>query len=234
MIVQVLQHVPFEGPGTIAPFFQHTGSSDRVQIVHLYRGELPVPLGAQDFLVVMGGPMSVHDESEFPWLRAEKQAIEAAIRADRPVLGVCLGAQLIAQVLGAQVRPMGYREIGWHGVERSADWGMTSALPPFPARFMPLHWHGETFDIPAGAVQLGSSQACTNQGFAYGERVIGLQFHLEFDAAAVRRLARAAPHELDGSRHVQSEAEMLAAPERFVQTQALMRALLDHLTRSTA
>lgn len=227
MKIQVFQHVPFEGPGTIGPFLQASGEH-QIEIAHLYRGELPKVLDC-DLLVVMGGPMGVYDEAEFPWLIDEKRAIESALRSGSKVLGICLGAQLIASVLGADVRPMGYREIGWFPVVSEPDFHGGWAQGIFPEKFEPLHWHGDTFDIPAGASRLGSSTACQNQGFVVGDQVVALQFHLEFNADSVRRLAGAVPGELDGSAYVQTEAQMLQQQNNFEDANELMQKLLGRL-----
>lgn len=222
----VLQHVPFEGPGTIQPFL-----ADRridATTVHLYRGDaLPAPADF-DLLVVMGGPMSVHDEREHRWLIDEKRLIEAALQADRRILGICLGAQLIADVLGSTVEPMGYREIGWFPVD------LASTAPAWIARalgerFTPLHWHGDTFTLPVGAVQIGSSAACAQQGFVYGDRIVGLQFHLEFTPDSVHRLIANAADELDDSRWVQTPEQLLDSGDRFAAAHRKLDDLLDRL-----
>lgn len=227
MKIQVFQHVPFEGPATITPFLEASGQH-QIDIVHLYRGELPGEKNA-DLLVVMGGPMGVYDEKDYPWLVDEKRAIARQLEAGGKILGICLGAQLMASVMGANVKPMGYREIGWYRVDADQEWHMSWNGGLFPESFEPLHWHGDTFDIPAGTTRIGSSAACDNQGFVLGEQVVALQFHLEFDARSVRRLSGAVPGELDGSTHVQSEAQMLADKEKFSVANGLMQKLLCRL-----
>jgi len=227
MKIDVFQHVPFEGPGTIAPFLEASGKH-QIKIVHLYRGELPGAIDS-DLLVVMGGPMGVYDEREYPWLVEEKRAIGQQVEAGKKVLGICLGAQLIASVMGAKVRPMGYREIGWFPVESDPHWQRSWSQGLFPDRFEPLHWHGDTFEVPAGATRIGSSRACENQGFVVDEQIVALQFHLEFGARSVRRLARAVPGELDGTRYVQSEEHMLKDEKKFADANGLMQKLLGRL-----
>jgi GMP synthase-like glutamine amidotransferase len=165
--------------------------------------------------VVMGGPMGVHDEAELPWLRDEKRAIEAALKRGAAVLGVCLGAQLLAHVLGAEVAPNRAKEIGWFPVDLSPEASDTWLGRVFPARFTPFHWHGDTFGIPHGAVALGRSEACANQGFLHGENALGLQFHPEVTAEGLAGLMAHCGPELsiagtDRGRYVQS-AEALRA-----------------------
>mgnify|MGYP000849044073 CR=1 FL=1 len=177
MRIHALQHVPFEPPGSIEAWARHAGHA--LAITHLYRGD-PLPAVEEpDLLVVLGGPMSVHDEARYPWLIDEKRFIERAIAAGRRVLGICLGAQLIAQVLGARVYANDEKEIGWFAVEATAAARTAAVFEGFPPRLLAFHWHGETFDIPAGAVHAARSAACAHQAFAFGDRVVGLQFHLE-------------------------------------------------------
>ncbi len=227
MKLLVLQHVPFEGPAAIASWASLRGHS----IEHICCANSPAYPGqdSYDALMIMGGPMGVNDPLE--WIAAEITFIKQAIEQNKIVLGVCLGAQMIAAALGARVCRNPQREIGWHPVERTTS---VADHPPIagalPAGFTPLHWHGETFDIPPGAVHLYRSDACENQAFAYGNRIVGLQFHLEFDAATAQRVADACPQELaDGGDYVQTLDVMLADPGRFTASHELMFGLLDAL-----
>jgi GMP synthase-like glutamine amidotransferase len=192
--------------------------------VRFFAGELPgggtgsSAAPAADWLIVMGGPMGVHDEGEFPWLKAEKAAVRAALDRGAAVLGVCLGAQLLAHVLGAEVKPNAVKEIGWFPVELSAEARSTWLGRVFPERFTPFHWHGDTFGIPAGAIPLGSSEACRNQGFLWRERVLGLQFHPEITPASLAALSGECAGEL---------AIAGGGKGRFVQTAEALRAGLS-------
>lgn len=223
--IEILQHVAFEGPGSIETWIRARGHKHSV--TRLYAGELPAdpashpgPTGntgvtsLPDLLIVMGGPMGVHDEAELPWLVEEKRAIARALERGTAVLGVCLGAQLLADVLGATVSRNREREIGWHTVELSAAARDTWMGRAFPERFMPFHWHGDTFAIPSGAVPLGSSAACDHQGFLYGDRVLALQFHPEVTPASLDALIANCGHELAGAgdklRFVQDEKALRA------------------------
>lgn len=210
--IQVFQHVAFEGLGSMEDWL--AGRGHLLSRVPLYAGALPAGPDA-DWLIVMGGPMGVHDEAEFPWLKAEKAALRAALERGAAVLGVCLGAQLLAHVLGAEVKPNAAKEIGWFPVDLSAEARATWLGRVFPQRFTPFHWHGDTFGIPAGAVPLGSSQACRNQGFLWKDRALGLQFHPEVTPASLEALSRECGGELalaggEGGRFVQ-DAETLRA-----------------------
>ena len=174
--------------------------------------------------------MSVNDESALPWLRAEKRLVREAIGSGVAVLGVCLGAQLIASALDSRVYPNPEREIGWLPVQAVA--GGPGAVP-LPSECTVLHWHGETFDLPQGAVRLASSRACVNQAFRYQRNVVGLQFHLETTPAGVRTLVEHCRGDLVPGPFVQSEAEVLGAPDdRFQANHVLMAGVLDWLVES--
>jgi GMP synthase-like glutamine amidotransferase len=176
----------------------------------------------------MGGPMSVNDEQTYPWLQAEKKFIAEAIDNGKIVFGVCLGAQLIASSLGAKVFPNRNREIGWFPVERVASKENVDLKNILPDRMEVFHWHGETFDLPAHAVHLARSEGCDNQAFSIGERVLGLQFHLEATPLSVRLLTEKCKNDLVAGRYIQSATEMLSAPSRFQCINEVMDRLLDH------
>jgi GMP synthase-like glutamine amidotransferase len=220
-----VQHVPFEGPGALARALAARGAA--VTVTRPYEGHPFPPPRDIDLLIVLGGPMSVHDERAHPWLVTEKRCVSDAVAAGTRVLGICLGAQLIAAAAGAAVRPNGEREIGWHPVECLDDGALGGALA---APLTPFHWHGETFDLPAGAVQLARSAACEQQAFALGERVVGLQFHVEMTPGGVAALVESCRAELVPGRYVQSPLEMLSDAARFTAIHGRMHRLLDALT----
>jgi GMP synthase (glutamine-hydrolysing) len=179
--VLVLQHIACEPPGT---FGEVMCERDVEAVpVELDEGE-PLPdWRSFDAILVMGGPMSVNDEREHPWLVEEKRAVGDAVRAGVPVLGVCLGSQLLASALGARVYPTPRPEIGLLGVELSQEGRRDPVLGALQGPLVTLQWHGDTFDLPDGAVALASSPLVPNQAFRYGERAYGVQFHLEATAA---------------------------------------------------
>ncbi len=225
MRVHCFQHVPFEGLGSIEPWLLARGHT--ITRTGFFAGE-PIPDPASvDMLVVMGGPMSVNDETDHPWLKAEKAFVRDIIATGKPVLGICLGAQLIASALGARVYPNREREIGWLPIAGvSGDEGFR--LPPQSQVFQ---WHGETFDLPPGARLLATSPACTNQAFQLGERVIGLQFHLETTPQSAAALVSHCGDELVPAAWVQSGAQILAAGEQAYQDiNGLMSQVLSYLT----
>ena len=209
MRIHYLQHVQFEGPAAIEQWAVCNGHP--ITGSHLYRGD-PLPrLESFDMLVIMGGPMSVNDERTHAWLANEKRLVRESAEAGRSVLGVCLGAQMIASALGTRVYRAAEKEIGWFPVRRSTAEGLAANLPE---EFTPLHWHGETFDLPAGAVRLAETTAVPNQGFQIGRSIIGLQFHLEATVTSVQQLVENAAQEIEAGKPFQQSAEtivMLAA-----------------------
>lgn len=207
MKVHVLQHAPFEGLASIAPALAKRNAV--ISTTRLFENASPPPLQGLDLIIAMGGPMSVNDEAELPWLREEKRFIREAVQSGVPVLGVCLGAQLIASALGARVYRNRQKEIGWFPVEAIHTDGDQFC---FPDKLQVFHWHGETFDLPPGAVQLARSAACENQAFQVGRRTIALQFHLEVTPEAVRAFVDNCGVELQPAPYIQTAAELLAAP----------------------
>ena len=159
--------------------------------------------------------MSIHDEQKYPWLIGEKHFIRKAIDAGKKILGICLGSQLIASALGAGVERNKQREIGWFQVKstneaKETTWG--KILPNDPVLF---HWHSDTFKIPDGATKLYSSEACTNQGFTIDKNIVALQFHPEATIGFAKELIKNCGDELDGSKYVQTEKEILGDKSKF-------------------
>lgn len=210
MRAHILQHVPFEGPGSILSWLRGTGY-DVTSTRFFESVELPDP-GDIDFLVALGGPMGANDHDEFPWLVEEKRLVRDFVEHGMPVLGVCLGAQLIAGALGAGVYPNRHREIGWFPVHRVPP--VRDSVFRFPATMDVLHWHGDTFDLPPGAARLAESEACPNQAFQVGRTVLGIQFHLEVTPESARTLVSSCREELVPSPYVQSEDQILSAEPR--------------------
>ncbi|MBI2871428.1 MAG: type 1 glutamine amidotransferase [Candidatus Omnitrophica bacterium] len=229
MIIQVIQHAVFEGPARIAGWARERRHTLRTTL--LFQKE-PLPdLEKIDWLVIMGGPMGAYDEKGFPWLVREKRFIEASIGAGKLVLGICLGAQLVASVLGARVYKNRHKEIGWFPVQLTQDAGRSAFFRDIPREFTPFHWHGDTFDIPSGAVRTAESRACANQAFEYGGRVAGLQFHLEATREGVDALIEECGDELLEGEYVQGR-EQITAPVGFDGLAPVMSAFLDGMERS--
>jgi GMP synthase (glutamine-hydrolysing) len=222
-----LQHVPFENIGTIRSWAETAGM--QINGTRLYNREHLPSIGEFDWLIIMGGPMSVSEEPLYPWLRKEKNLIRQAIEHRKVVLGICLGAQLIADVLGARVHPNAHREIGWFPVHKTGATRQSTVSDAIPNGLQVLHWHGETFDQPEGTIHLGRSEACNNQGFSLDDRIVGLQFHLEVTPRNLERMIRHCRNEMDGSHYVQTPEMMLSDRERFTSANRVMGNLMKCL-----
>lgn len=228
MRIHYLQHVPFEGIANIGKWAK--GKDYPVTGTALYK-ECALPtLDEFDFLVVMGGPMGVSDEKNFPWLLEEKKFIEQAIKENKIVLGICLGAQLIADVLGAKVYKNKYKEIGWYPVSLTKDAKSSKVFSGFKDRFIAFHWHGDTFDIPTGAKRITETEACENQAFEYKEKVFGLQFHLESTHKSIKLLAENCARELVKDKYIQRKEELLSNPAYLKEIEKGMIVMLDRIT----
>lgn len=182
-----------------------------VREVHLYRGDSLPPIDEVDWAVLMGGPMSVNDTDSYAWLDEEVLWTRRLIDARRKVLGICLGAQIIAKALGSRVYPAREKEIGWYPIF------VHSAAPvALPESLEVLHWHGETFDLPPGAVRWASSACCPNQAYGYNKRVMGLQFHLESTVDGVSALVENSGQEIGQGRYQMSPRQILHGADEFL------------------
>jgi GMP synthase (glutamine-hydrolysing) len=177
-----LRHVAFEDLGLLGPLLAKRGHSLRYVDVPVGGLESVDPL-APDLLVVLGGPIGVYENDSYPFIDAEIALIEKRVASGKPLLGICLGSQLMAKALGARVYPSVVKEIGWAPIELTAD-GRASCLRWLEDASV-LHWHGDTFDLPAGARRLASTSVCANQAFSYGTSALALQFHAESSGAAL-------------------------------------------------
>lgn len=231
MRAHYLQHVPFEGLGSIEPWLHNAGYE--ISSTRFFESGVLPEIEDIDLLVVMGGPMSVNDETGYPWLVKEKEFIRSTIEVGKPVLGICLGAQLIANAMGGEVFQNSVKEIGWFPIEvvKSDD----NTAFQFPEETEVFHWHGETFNLPKGAVQIAKSKGCVNQAFQIGSNVIGLQFHLETTSVSAQAIVDNCKDELvDDGEYIQSEADILSAPqERYSEINSLMERILEHLLIGT-
>ena len=227
MRIHSLQHVPFEDIGSMASDFQARAYS--VTTTHWYRGDSAPDLNSFDALIVMGGPMGIYDEAIYAWLADEKTLIKQAIDAGKIVLGICLGAQLIADVLGGKVTRNAHKEIGWLPLSiqpDASDHPIAHILAKYPEVF---HWHGDTFAIPAGALHIARTEGCLNQAYVYKNHVYGFQFHLETTPTSAQALIENCADDIDGSGYTQSAASMLASPQKFNRINQAMSEVIDYI-----
>ena len=220
MEIAILQHVDFEGPAEIENWCRQTGNEYKVY--RLFLGEALPKAERTDFLVILGGPMSVLDE--LPWLEEERQLIRVLISQGKPVFGVCLGGQQIAETLGDDIFQGEYREAGWLPIRMMKS----ETLGELPEELVVFHWHGEQFGLPEGAERLFTSEVCPNQGFIYKENVIGLQFHFESTKESIESILQNDAAFLDGTAYTQTSAEIRNYPIPASNRKLLYR-LLDRL-----
>jgi GMP synthase-like glutamine amidotransferase len=219
-----LEHARGDGPGKILSWVTRRGHA--LQRVLLHEGHVFPPQKAFDFLIVLGGPMSIYQHTQYPWLAPEKEFIRTAAEARKPILGICLGAQLLADVLGGVVVRNPEREVGWWPVTFIERGGPFAA---FPETLTPCHWHNDTFTLPPDAMHVASSAACQNQAFRIGDRLVGLQFHLEIGRIEANELAHANPDDLKPAPFVQSAAQLLNPPPETADLEPALDSLLDAL-----
>ncbi len=225
MRIHYLQHVPFEDIANIQDWANDKGHS--VSSTKLHFGEKLPPVDSFDWLIVMGGPMNVYEEKKYPWLISEKKFIKRVITSGKFVLGICLGAQLVADVLGGKVTINNQKEIGWHPVRKTGG----RFLKSLPDEFVAFHWHGDTFEIPHGATRIAESEGCSNQAFEYGKNVLGLQFHLESSKTSIRRLIDNCRNDMTPGRYVQSEDEISSGEIHLPEIEIHTRTLLDEIEK---
>lgn len=177
MNILIIKHIDIEGPGIIEEFLKNEKIKYKILCLE---GEAEFP-PVDDFthIIILGGPMSVYEEDKYPFLRKEDIFIKESIKKEKSILGICLGAQLIAKALGAKVFKAPVKEIGWYKVSLTVDGLKDPIFSGFPPEFNVFQWHGDTFEIPDGAKWIAASSPVTNQAFRYGRNVYGLQFHLE-------------------------------------------------------
>lgn len=219
----VLQHADDEGLGSMHRWFSE--HNFQITTIRIDKGEPLPPHQSYDWLVLMGGPMGVYEEAQYPWLAQEKEWLRQAIEAEKRILGICLGAQLIASALDSQVYPHETLEIGWHPIFRtdpSASW--------LPEKAQLLSWHGDCFDLPQGAKAFASSEITPCQGFSYSRRVWALQFHVEADESTVDAFLEAGGGDLPRGEYVQS-LEQLKKAEHLATSAKIAEDLLNYIAK---
>jgi GMP synthase (glutamine-hydrolysing) len=233
MRIHSLEHEPFEGLANIEAWAKSKGHT--ITRTRIYKNEQFPDIDDFDWLIIMGGSMSVYEEEKYPWLVPEKKFIGEAIAKKKLLLGICLGSQLIADVLGGKVRPNMNKEIGWFPVFLTQQGKRSTIFNDFPQEFKPIHWHGDTFSIPNGATWVAKSQACMNQAFDYDSgRVIGLQFHLEYNAKSIDLMFRNCLEDIKEGKYIQKSDEILNNINNVQETNRLLNLLLDNMAGNLA
>jgi GMP synthase-like glutamine amidotransferase len=231
MRIRCIQHVPFEGPAYILSWA--AAGHHEVSLTRIYEDTNLPAIGPADCLIIMGGPMSVNEEDKYPWLKIEKDYVLKAIQMGITVVGICLGAQIIASALGARVYKNNHREIGWFPVSLSSKALTHGFFRSFPERFNAFHWHGETFDLPGGSFHAAESEACGNQCFIYNDRVIGIQFHLESTMGSIYSLITYCEDDLSPDRYVQPREKLLNSGYAH-DINSKMKLLMDNIAGSAS
>ncbi|MBC9930435.1 type 1 glutamine amidotransferase [Chitinophaga qingshengii] len=229
MHIHYFQHVPFEGLASIADWIARTGHT--TSHTRWYDDD-PDTSGLEeaDLLLIVGGTMGVYEQDRYPWMQTELDLIRKAIGRGQKILGICLGAQLLAYALGANVYPHTQPEIGWFPIDITFQEQAAPLENVLPHRLNTFHFHGDTFDVPPGATRFAASAACSNQAYIYGDRIIGLQFHMEMNSNAILEILRC------NSGAFANEAPFVQSPEKIEQylylanenNQTMFR-LLDYL-----
>jgi len=234
MRIHHLQHVPFEDIGVIQEWADEKGwPVTRTQLFYTPAVKDSPPRGCKwptidafDLLVIMGGPMNIYEEKKYPFLKPEKKFIEAALKNGKKIIGICLGAQMLCDVLGGKVRKNKQPEIGWFPVSLIPGKATTGINRVLPKKFMAFHWHGDTFSIPAASSRIAGNEACRNQAFMYRNNVLGFQFHLEITRQGIQRLLHHCRADLQPGKYVQNPEQMLSRHKHLKNAHDFMRKIL--------
>ncbi len=227
--IHCFRHVPFEGLGCIETWCR--SKPYPIAYTNFYEADYQIPPPTDyDALIVMGGPMGTCEEDKYEWLKLEKRAIKEAIDSNKVVIGICLGSQLIANALGAEVYKNKEKEIGWWSIQFTNEGKNIAPFDTFGDEISIFQWHGDTFDLPEGAVRIASSEACLNQAFIYDKKVLGLQFHFEVDEEGIQLMSGGDLEELNqGGKYVQPIEQIKAGQGIIPANNELMFRILDTL-----
>jgi GMP synthase-like glutamine amidotransferase len=225
--IHYFQHVKYEGLGSIEEWISSNGHS--LSSTRFFEDTTLPELSDFDWLIVMGGSMSVNDEQQFPWLADEKRFIRRAIDACKTVLGICLGSQLVSAALGAKVYKNKEKEIGWFDIELTCFAKSDQFFSEMGSRLKVFHWHGDTFDLPENVVHLFYSAGCKHQAYIYKDRVLALQFHLETTTNSLNDMIEHGRQELKPARFIQTEKELLSNNQLTESNRKVLFKLLDRL-----
>jgi GMP synthase (glutamine-hydrolysing) len=215
MNIHYLQHVGFEDLAMIEQWL--IKREHRISCSRLFMDEPFPDFESFEMLFVMGGPMGVKDEKDYPWLLDEKIFLEEAVKREKKIVGICLGAQLLAEIMGARIFRNAHPEIGWFPVRLTPEADRSPLFSGLPEEFTPYHWHGDTFEIPDGAVRTSESEGCRNQSFTYGSNIMGLQFHIEMSEFSINNLIVNCYDEIKDGRYIQEPAEMSRGAAGYIE-----------------
>jgi len=229
LAIHTFMHVPFEGLGCMEQWISENNHT--VSYTHFYENYKLPEINNIDWLIVMGGPMGAYDEAIYPWMAEEKAFIKQAIEKGKTVLGICLGSQLIAEVLGSKVFPNKEKEIGWFNLQLTVEGKTEQLLNEFEELFPVFHWHGDTFDLPVGSKCLFKSDVTENQAFIYNEKVLGLQFHFEVTSETMKEMVANGAGELVETETIQSAEKILLQTDFIESNNKKMFKILDYLKK---
>lgn len=227
MRIHILQHVPFEGPAYIGNWLEQ--SNHEISTTHFYQDSHLPQSNEFDVLIIMGGPMGIYDDQQYPWLRLERKFIKQTIEEGKAVLGICLGSQFIADALGSKVYAHTQKEIGWFDLDKTDKADDSIFSKHLPQQFTALHWHGDTFDLPDKTTPLLTSEACQNQAFSFEDRVLALQFHLEMTSTSTENIIKFCADELTEGPYIQDKATIANTTKHYATSNHLMGKLLEQL-----
>lgn len=225
MRIHSIEHEPFEGLANISDWAIKKGHS--VTRTMMFRNEEQPDTEAFDWLIIMGGSMNIYEEEKYPWLKREKKFIRSAISDGKIVLGICLGAQMLADVLGGKVKKNEYAEVGWFPI-RLSEHAFSGVFRSFPSEFTAFQWHQDTFTMPPRTLKFASSEACENQAFQIG-RLIGLQFHLEYSRKSISHMIDKCGYMITDGKYVQKPEEIIANFSNVDKTEKILELLLDNI-----
>jgi GMP synthase-like glutamine amidotransferase len=228
MHIHYFQHVPFEGLSCIAGW----AAKGNHEVTHTrwYENADTTALSNAEWLIIMGGPMGVYEQDQYDWMPGEIALIREAIQQNKKVLGICLGAQLVAAALDANVYPHTQTELGWYPLDLSFQDKAAPLASVLPQHFNTFHYHSDTFDVPAGATRFAASAACSHQAFIYGDRVIGLQFHMELTPQSLQDMVDVGTATIAaGGPFIQSKEKIYQHRNLLTQNNDIMFSLLDYM-----
>ena len=231
MKIHLIEHDPGHSPTNIEPWARKRGHS--LSKTEIFRGE-PFPAAdTYDWLMVMGGSQHAWEEPLYPWLVSEKEGIAQALARKKIILGICFGAQLLAEALGGKVFPNRQKEIGWYPVVQTPEGRSSVFFQDIPERFTTFHWHSDHFDLPAGAVRLAFNDCSTNQAFIHPEYpLLVLQFHPEYTREMVRHYAQEFGSDWPPGPFVAGKGKTLTQTESLPDTYGLMEKILDNMVKA--